>query len=325
MGLTNFDIVQANAFIGSPLLTQGKTWFVKAYSGSDNRDGLSPRSALKTLLQAQSQAKANQNDVVNMFAESDTASLTTDYQSATLAWAKDGVHLVGVNARQALSQRSRVAFASTYATASNLFTLSANGCLIANMEFFAGVASVLPTGCFNVTGERNHIVNCHIAGLGGAAGANDIAGAYSLRISGQENLFEDCVIGVDTITLGAALNSQLLMGGGAARNIFRRCLFVCNTSHATNHVFARIPAASIDRFLIFEDCQFINPVNSGSTSLTSAFVVDAAAGGSVVLAGGKTAGVGFSHWNSANTANVVAVSGTPASATFGLGVNVTLA
>jgi hypothetical protein len=325
MGLTNFDQVQANAFIGSQFLTQGNTWFAKPYSGSDNRDGKSPRSALKTLLQAQSQAKANQNDVVNVFAESDTAANTTDYQSATLAWAKDGVHLIGVNARQALSQRSRVAFASSYATASNLFTLSANGCLIANMEFFAGVASVNPTGCFNVTGERNHIVNCHIAGLGGAAGANDIAGAYSLQISGQENLFEDCVIGVDTITLGAALNSQLLMSGGAARNIFRRCVFLCYTNHATNHVFLRAATASIDRFLVFEDCQFINPVDSLSTQLTSAFVVNAAAGGTVALVGGKTAVLGATHWNSTNSANVTAVSGTPASATFGLGVDVTLA
>ena len=37
MGVSNFDVVKANAFIGSQFLTQGKTFFVRPGTGSDGR------------------------------------------------------------------------------------------------------------------------------------------------------------------------------------------------------------------------------------------------------------------------------------------------
>ena len=117
--------------------TQGNQWFVAPHSGSDtNNSGTTPGSAFKTLGQALSMATANQNDTIYMLAQSNTAAQTTDYQTATLNWNKDGVHLIGVNDNPLLGQRSRVAFDAAYATASNLFTLSANGCLIAGVEFY---------------------------------------------------------------------------------------------------------------------------------------------------------------------------------------------
>src|ERR1035441_6990089 len=182
MGQSNFDVVTANAFIGSQFLTQGNTFFVKPATGGDGNDGKSPKRAFKTLPEAYDHLVAGQNDVVYLMAESDSAGGTTDYQGATLNWNKDLCHLIGVNSGPRMSQRSRVAFTSTYAGASNLFTLSANGCLIQGVEFYAGVASVNPTGCMLVTGERNHVRKCHIAGMGNTA--NDIAGAYSVQLSG---------------------------------------------------------------------------------------------------------------------------------------------
>lgn len=188
--------------------TQGKIWHVRPKNGSDSNDGKSSRKPFATLAAALAAATANQNDIVLLYAESNTAADTTDYQSATLNWNKDGVHLIGLNAGVNISPRARVAFLSSYATASNLFTLSANGCFIANVEFFAGVASALPTGCFNLTGQRNRIENCHLAGIGNDA--NDIAGAYSLRLAGSENLFVRSTIGLDTIGRGTADNAEIV-------------------------------------------------------------------------------------------------------------------
>ena len=324
MGQTNFDVVTANAFIGSQFLTQGNTFFVRPVNGRDGNDGKSPKRAFKTLTEALAKCTAGQNDVVYLMAESDSAGGTTDYQGATLNWNKDLCHLIGVNSGPRMSQRSRVAFTSTYAGASNLFTLSANGCLIQGVEFYAGVASVNPTGCMLVTGERNHVRKCHIAGMGNTA--NDIAGAYSVQLSGAgagENLFDDCVIGLNTLTLGAHLNSQILCAGYAARNTFRNCLVQMFTNHATNHVFLRAPAASIDRYLIFEDTQFLNAIDSGSTGLTEAFVVVATSNGTVLLLGGRTGFVGATDWNSTDSGNVRSIDGSITSATFGLGVAVT--
>jgi len=256
MGITNFDVIKANAVIGASFLTQGQQFYLKPYSGSDGNNGKSPRKAFKTYAKALSAMTAGKNDVLWVFAESNSASATTDYQSATLDWNKDLCHIIGVNAGGPVSQRARMAFISTYVTASNLFTLSANGCLIANVHFYAGVADANPTGCVKVTGERNRFVNCHIAGIGDAT--NDIAGAYSLKLDGAaECIFDDCTIGLDTIARGTAANSGLLVDTAATRNEFRNCRFIAQVEHSTNHVHVRIAdATSIDRYLLFKDCLF---------------------------------------------------------------------
>jgi hypothetical protein len=279
MGITNFDTVQANAFIGSQFLTQGKTWFVRPSTGSDTRDGLSPRSALATLVQAQKNARANKNDVVYLMAESDTGASTTDYQTAALGtglvWAKDGVHLIGVNAGSLLSQRSRVAFASGFASAAPLMTVSANGCLIAGIELFAGVASVLPLGALLVTGERNVFKGCHIAGIG--ADTNDIAGAYSLRLSGaSENVFDNCAIGLDTIGAGTAANSEILVDTASSRNKFENCLIYRLLDHTTNHPLVKLTGATaLDRWLWFKCCLFLNQSVGYAIAQTGNFLLSA--------------------------------------------------
>lgn len=255
------DIInQALASMG--IVSQGNVWWVRPASGVDSVNGvnagLTSGTAFKTLSFALSAATANQNDVVLLCAESNTASLTTDYQSTTLTWNKDLVHLIGVNAGALYSQRSRIALAANYVTASNLFTLSANGCLISGIEFFEGVASALPTGCVKVTGARNVFRNCHIAGIGNDA--NDIAGAYSLNLSAaEENLFDNCVIGLDTIGGGTAANSEILIDTASTRNRFRGCTITRLLDSATNHPLVKLAAAtSIDRTLIFENCIFVN-------------------------------------------------------------------
>src|SRR3990172_5208195 len=94
-------------------MTTGKVWFVKPSTGSDGNTGKTPAKALKTLAKAQSLATADKGDVVYMVAESNTAASTTDYQSSVLAWAKDGVHLIGLDSNPFLGQRARISNLST--------------------------------------------------------------------------------------------------------------------------------------------------------------------------------------------------------------------
>jgi hypothetical protein len=314
--------------------TKGNQFHVMPFSGSDvNADG-SIYNPFKTLAMALAQCAAGQNDIVFLHAESNTAAQTTDYQNALLDWNKDLVHLIGINSGPRLSSRSRVAFLSSYDAATDLFKLSANGCYVANIEFFMGVAGTTPTGCMTVSGMRNRIENCHIAGFGGAAGANDINGAYSLQLySAAENLFERCVIGIDTIQLGAATgnNSQILFTKGASgvrRNIFDRCRVQCWTSHASYHNFLRSAATAMDRWNEFRDCEFLNYYTAAGlgTLLTQAFVVAAGTTpAGVVLLTGKTAGWGFTDWNSADSGNVIAMGDSITTNSFGLGSAVTRA
>ena len=324
--LTYSAVAALNAFLAAQgIITQGNVYWVRPTNGSDVNNGNSPATALATVQAALALAKSNQNDVVLLCAEGDSASVTTSRYNGLLDWNKDMVHLIGVNSGPMFSSRSRIAFPSAYAAATDLFKVSANGCLIAGIEFFMGVASALPTGCMTVTGERNHFLKCQISGMGNAN--NDIAGAYSLQLSGcQENLFEDCVIGQDTIQLGAQSNSVVLFAGGVARNAFRNCTFMLDTSSATNCLFLRSGATAMDREQFFTDCLFVNATASGSTTLTHAMAVatGTSPAGMIILSGAKTGLIGASGWNTTASGNVFATGGAQATAaTWGLAQAVT--
>lgn len=257
-------------------MTQGNIYHVKPSSGSDSNDGLSVDQPLKTLARAQTLATADQNDVVLLYSESNTAASTTDYQSSTLDWAKDGVHLIGVSSGTTSSGRARVALISTYDTASNLFTLSADNCYIGNIAFFAGVAGTNPTGCLKVTGSRNRIENCHIAGIG--HDNNDIANAYSIQFYGcQDSDVVNCTIGLSTISRGTGANAEIrfLTGADSARVHFINCRIVTYAS-ANTHQFVTIDASSLTDYIEFVGCRFINRMNaSGSVALLEGFDITA--------------------------------------------------
>ncbi len=245
-----------NALIsGQGILTQGNVWWVRPANGSDVNDGMSPATAFQTLGKALSAAVANQNDVVLLCAENSTASGTTNYLAAGLDWNKNSVHLVGVNGGPAIGQRSRVSNSATVASIANLFTVSASGCLVKNIEFFQGAGTNDPSAastCVTVSGQRNHFVNCQIAGIGDTK--LDDANSNSLTISGSENVFDDCTIGLTTI-LRATSVTEVIISGTCARNIFRRCQFETYTSGSTFKMVSI--ATGIDRYVKFLDCDFV--------------------------------------------------------------------
>lgn len=264
---------------------QGNIYHVKPYSGSDSNDGLTINNPLKTLSRAQTLATADQNDVVLFYSESNTASLTTDYQSSTLTWAKDGVHLIGVGSGVSTSSRARVAFVSTYDTASNLFTLSADNCYIANIQFFAGVSGTNPTGCMSVTGTRNLVKNCHIAGIGNAA--NDIAGAYSLDLGTgcAENTFKECDIGLGTIDAGTNANYEIYITSGDDCK-FIDCVIHRRIEHISNHPLVASASATCitaGRYLLFKNCLFFNASTNYGYAQAGQFKLHALTSGDVVV------------------------------------------
>jgi hypothetical protein len=300
---------------GQGMLTKGQAWFVAPYSGSDTADGRRPDRALKTLSKALSKATADRNDVVYMFAESNTAAYTTDYQTAMLDWNKDGVHLIGVNCGASIGQRSRVAWKSTTstATATELFKLSADNCLIANVGFFQGLASATSMlGCMNVTGTRNKVFNCHISGMGHAD--NVIANAYSLALTGAaENLFERCTIGLDTIPRATNTTSEIRVLTAATRNEFKDCKIVSQIGHATYSPYVYfVGATAIDRWILFDNCKFMNFATNYGFTQTYAMAHSATpTQGAVIINGGICMAT---YW--ANTGNHVYLSAPPVNTAY---------
>jgi len=251
--VTSQLLAALNSQLGLILPTQGQIYWVKPNSGSDSYDGLSAGSAFKTLLRALQACTANQNDVVLFCAESNTAARTTDYQAATLDWNKDLTHLIGVNSGPFLGQRSRISNLSSAAALNPMVKVSANGCLISGLEFFQGTpASGTTSVALQVTGQRNVIQSCQISGNGDLTGVADVAGSRSLLISGSENTFKGCYIGLDTV-IRATQTSEVEITAGA-RNYFEACHFESYTSLSTFK--AVVIATGCDRWMKFKDCDF---------------------------------------------------------------------
>jgi len=275
----------------SGMMTQGQPWFVNPYVGADGNRGKSIKRALATTKKALSLATEKQNDVIYL-----TSTLTDfgtngavngcDYITTQLAWNKDSTHLIGINSGTFFSQRSGIRSLSTATAASvaPLVLITANNCRFENLQFMNEVASASALGCVEVQGNRNYFRNCHFAGTG-VSGA-DAATNFSLKLTGaQENVFENCVIGLDTVTKTSGRYEMLFAASGGnavARNVFRNCIFTTFAGSASM-TWLTAGAGSMDRANYFDNCQFINAINSTATSMTQGFSLSSSAGGSVIL------------------------------------------
>lgn len=293
-GITSFGIPVVGG-MQVPFGKNSKVYFVDPKNGADGNDGSKDRP-LKTLTQALSLCVAGRNDVVFLMTDGTTAA--TARLSAALDWNKDSTHLIGI-APNSLNSRARVSNTSGV-NFTPLFTLSASNCLIANVSFFQGYATNTAQKCFVLSGQRNQIVSCRISGMG-AAEAGDAAGSASLSVEGgDENRIDDCIIGLDTVPRSTT-NAEIVFSGAATRNEFNNCLVETYADNA-GHLFVSIGSLGIDRYAIFNNCTFLNPVGAASTSLTAVVSVHASAGGNLLLRGCTY--VGATHWVGADNTMV---------------------
>lgn len=250
---------------GVPFGAKAKYYFVDPANGSDGNDGLTPAHAKATLTAAEDLCVANQNDTVFYIAGSSSLTL-----SAALTWDKNYTHLIGVCAPTMVAQRARIFQLSTLTAASPLITISASGCIFKNLYIFQGVADATSLINVSVTGGRNYFENVHFAGGGHATQAVD--GGASLQLNGgSENTFVNCTIGVDTISAGTGMMG-IHFDGEASRNIFKNCLVTMYAGH-TGATFVEVAdGTGIDRYTLFQDCNFINS-NSDNFAMASAFVI----------------------------------------------------
>lgn len=239
------------------------------YANGDNAnsgDGFD--SAVKTLAQAYALCDSGKNDAVVIVGDGTTTA--TQRVSAAFTWSKNATHLIGVCSPVLLSQRARIAPLSGATAYTPFFTVSGSGCVFQNIQWFHGFATGT-TSQINliVTGSRNYFGNCHIAGMGDNESAQS-AGSRSLKIGSGgsgENVFENCTIGIDTITRTQA-NASLELAGATARNVFRNCLFPFMGSAAGVLGILGTGNGCVDRFTLFDNCLFLNAIASTSTTMT---------------------------------------------------------
>jgi len=236
--------------------------------GSDSNDGDRWGKPLATVSAAYAKCVSGQHDTVLLVASAQAVN-----ELARITWSKNLTHLVGLGARTHVAQRTRITCgydqaASTYA----FLTVSAYGCIFDNLYIWQGRDDADSLRNVDMTGQRNLFHNVHFAGGGHATQAVD--GGASVYINGgSENLFDGCTIGVDTVDAATGMAALVFAAtGGAARNVFRRCRFTLQAGHAGAIFVEVLGNSGIDRYQIFDRCQFIN---LSGTAMTQAIAVAA--------------------------------------------------
>ena len=258
------DLIDAMLANAASMIPPGGTWFyVDGANGSDSNTGLTWTAPLLTLPVAYALTTTGKNDVVCLLASTGAVNAGT-----AITWSKNLTHLIGLGAPTHAAQRTRIVCSAV--DLSPFITISGYGCIFSNLYIWQGQDDADSLINVRVSGNRNYFDRVHFAGGGHATQAID-AGA-SLQISGgSENLFERCTIGVDTVAAGTGMAGLVYAAtGGAARNVFKDCLFTLYAGHA-NAIFVELLGnAGIDRYQIFERCKFIN---LSATEMVSAFAI----------------------------------------------------
>jgi hypothetical protein len=277
------DAIQANFnVLFGGLLQVGNVYFCQPNTtvAVANQDG-SQAKPDNTLLAAYNRCVTGRNDVVVLVGNGGTGA--TARVDAAFTWSKDATHLVGICSPVLLSQRARIAPTSGVTAFTPYFTISGAGCAFVNVQWFMGFTTGTTSQLgMVITSNRCYFKNCHIAGMADNESAQS-AGSRSLKISGGgEHLFEDCTIGIDTITRTAA-NASVEFASGTPRNVFRRCIFPFMTSSATVLGILGTGNGCVDRFNLFDQCLFVNAIKSTSTAMTVLGSFTTASPGGMIL------------------------------------------
>ena len=267
--------------IGVPRGPKARNFFVDTVNGDDDDNGLRLDRPLASVEAAEDLCTANQHDAVVM-----VGMATADNLTASIAWDKSYTHLVGLtNDLPGLGQRARMV-GTAAKDLTKLIELSGNGCVFRNLQFFQGGDAAGAVGNVLVSGSRNYLKNVFCAG-GGHATPAALPGMYSLEVTGDENYFEDCTIGLDTIIRTDGY--ELIVA--AARNKFRHCEVrsYCETS---GRFMVKIDNTADMRDTTFEDCLFFNYTVNWASGSANVFDMPTAGNTHYVILRGRNQLVG---------------------------------
>jgi hypothetical protein len=301
-----------------------KSWFVDPANGATGNGGAKQDDALASVGAAYAKTTDKQGDVIYYLNDGNTTGSSRE-ATIPLVWSNDNTHLVGCCAPVPMSQRARITPVSTAAlTAEPVLSVTGHGNSFSNLQIAhwgADTDGIAARGV-DVTGNRNYFYNCHIVGIPNA-NTGDEAAACDLKVTGEENMFERCYFGSNTVTRTAA-NCNVLFDSAATRIHFKDCFFTYYADADAPLFVSAAGAGDIDREILFENCTFYNPVGAGSTSQTAAMSVHASAGGDIILKDCTV--IGAADWEAADASNVYLMchTQTDAGGIANMGIAVTL-
>lgn len=248
-------------------------------SASDDNDGLTPETALKTLSRAQTMMTANQNDVAILLGNSSASSDNIISEATQLVWSKNLTHIIGT-AYNRVGQRCSIR--QTNSDIANFVSVTAAGCVFANFHVLSDDDTNEAEIAWTDSGQRNAYYNLHIyAGANlGASNPRDDGGTRDLKLvgNGGEHYFEACTIGGDTAERGAAV-ANIEFASLTTRNKFKDCDLILR-SDADSPVFIYADSAgTFDRYVIMKGCTG----TCWGTALVEAVNIHVSPGGWLIL------------------------------------------
>lgn len=270
------------------LPTVGSVIYVDPSSGIDTNGGGTQEDALATVSAAYAKATSGQHDVVLISPSGGTGRAS---ESTAISWAKRFTHLIGSSAPTVQDARAGISFAT-----GGSLTMSENGCIFRN---FTLTSSADIDSTVSLTGSYNSFSRVDFKGTSNATSADSTPWRALTISGGQENTFDECTFGADTMTRGVA-NSTLEFASAASRNVFNNCRFVMHndTANTPTHVLFS-GTNSVDRWVEFNTCSFYSFWTNHSDKTAAVFDLSAqTATCDVLMTGGQGANVaiGFDDW-----------------------------
>lgn len=296
--------------IGLPYV--GEIFYVDSSSGSDAANGgRAQNDAFATVEKAHDVATANQHDVV---IEAPTGGSGRTSEAAAFTWSKNRTHLIGNAAPSSINPRAGMSFGASIATG---LTVSADGCIFSNLTIATFEDN---NGLVEVTGSRNVFSNIHFAGIG-HADAGDDANARVLYINGgQENNFNGCTFGLDTIARSTT-NATVEFASSASRNKFFDCDFIMKADNVgPNHILFTGTSA-VDRWISFENCSWFSHWVNDADKVTHIMDLAAQTATAQVLMKGRHLMVGFDDWEAVDSGRIYFEPYSSTANAIGIGIN----
>jgi len=285
-------------------------YFVDPVDGTAGGSG-SELQPFNTVVEAFNNCVSGKNDCVIWIGKDNSSKWES---SVAIDWNKNATHLFGACVDTLEGKRCRITQLASVTGISSLFKVSGENCIFANIRVDQGVNDATSLVAVEITGQRNKFINVEFAGIGHTT--QNVASAASLLLNGTaENLFIDCVIGLDTVARNAN-PSEILIKNVATRNTFRNCIIKSYISAAGFPSVKLIDGTSIDRTLIFDNCMFMTDSLNQGVAQTSVFSIPVITQGKIMLKNTSAITDGTAAWDS-NSRGIIWNNAPAAAATAG--------
>lgn len=203
-----------------------------------------------------------------------------------------------------------------------LITVSGNNNAFYNLHLGNYSSDALALGCVKVTGSRNYFGGCHFIGAGHAT-PGAVATAYDVEINaGQENTFEKCVFGTDSV-LWAAASGAIRFDTNAWRTRFYECEILKYSATAGQGAINVVDATGCDGVQLFKRCTFIL-WNENGIGFSTAAVIGTKPNSGQLLFDGCT-DLGWTAWGATGMSGCIYIANSDATASGAGGIATTVA